>query len=254
MSKFDILLRILDQIRTEGVAEGFSSYGGNATQPEAIIHARSKAYIHLFLKVKFGVLGFVDRETYITDGTQDGGIDGYFIDSASKLIYFIQSKFRTTEEAFKSREITLKEIASMDIGRITSGDTNDETGIPYNGKIQTLIRRIAEIEDIGRHKYRIIIIANVRHISSAVLKNLTGGFAVEIFDFERCFSELVFPVLTGTYFQKEDLSILLDLSNKNAGAKINYEVSTSHGSCDITVLFVPTIEIAKIMSSTETPY
>lgn len=39
--------------------------------------------------------------------------------------------------------------------------------------------------------------------------------------------------------------INLDLSNENAGSKISYTVDTRYGECDITVLFVPTIEIAK---------
>jgi hypothetical protein len=245
--KYDTLLKILDQIRAEGAASGFSSYEPSSIDLDLINQARSRAYIHLFIKVKFGVLNFRERETYITDGAQDGGIDGYFIDRESKTVFFLQSKFRTTERNFETKRVTLDEIASMDIARISSGHESDEAGIEYNGKIKGLIRTIAAIEDIGRYKYRVVIIANLRGVSNTTLRNLIGGFSVEHFDAERCYAELVFPVLSGTYFQKEDLSIFLDLSNKNAGAKISYEVSTTHGLCDITVLFVPTLEIAKIM-------
>jgi hypothetical protein len=247
MTKYAALSKILDQIRTEGVAAGFLSYGSKSDDPDWINQARAKAYIHLFIKVRFGLLDFREREKYITDGTQDGGIDGYFVDEDSRTVIFLQSKFRATEKNFQSKQITLDEVASMDIARITSGETSDEKGIDYNGKIKGLIRTISQIEDIGRYKYNIVIIANLRNASKTTLRNLTGGFPVEIFDAERCYSELVFPVLSGTYFQKENLSILLDLSNKNAGSKITYEVSTAHGACDITVLFVPTLEIAKIM-------
>jgi hypothetical protein len=247
MSKYDSLLRILDQIRKEGVAAGFSAYGSDNDDPDWLNQTRSKAYVHLFLKVNFGMLAFSERENYVTDGTQDGGVDGYFIDPDSKTVIFLQSKFRTTERNFESKQITLNEVASMDIGRITSGEDTDEKGIRYNGKIMRLIRTISEIEDIGRYKYKVIIIANLRDVSNTTLRNLTGGFAVELFDAERCYSELIFPVLSGTYFQKDSLGIFLDLSNKNAGAKINYEVSTTYGACDITVLFVPTLEIAKTM-------
>jgi hypothetical protein len=247
MSKYATLSKILDQIRTEGVAAGFPSYGSDPDNPEWTNQARSRAYIHLFLKVRFGVLDFREREVYVTDGTQDGGVDGYFIDRDSRTIIFLQSKFRTTEKNFRSKQITLDEIASMDIGRMTAGESSDEKGNEYNGKIKGLIRSITEIEDIGRYRYKITIIANLHNVSDTTLRNLTGGFPIEILDAERCYSELVFPVLSGTYFQKEELSILLDLSNKNAGSKITYEVSTKFGSCDITVLFVPTLEIAKIM-------
>jgi hypothetical protein len=56
---------------------------------------------------------------------------------------------------------------------------------------------------------------------------------------------LVFPVISGTFFNATDLGIHLDLSNKNAGSKISYSVDTQYGECDITALFVPTIEIAR---------
>jgi hypothetical protein len=237
----------LDQIRSEGVAAGFTSYRSDRENPERANQARSKAYIHLFLKVTFGLLDFRERETFITDGTNDGGIDGYFVDRETRVIFFFQSKFRTTEHNFQNKQITLDEIASMDIARITSGEDESETGNEYNGKIKGLIRTIAQIEDIGRYKYQVILIANLDKVSPTTLRNLTGGFPVEVFDSERCYSELVFPVLSGTYFKKDELSILLDLSNKNAGAKITYEVITAFGNCDITVLFVPTLEIAKTM-------
>ena len=40
----------------------------------------------------------------------------------------------------------------------------------------------------------------------------------------------------------------MDLSNKSAGSKIRYEVNTELGYSEITVLFVPTFEIAKTLS------
>jgi hypothetical protein len=64
---------------------------------------------------------------------------------------------------------------------------------------------------------------------------------------ERCYQRLVYPVLTGTFFNATDLHIGIDLSNKNAGAKISYTVATQYGDCEITVLFVPIAEIAKVM-------
>lgn len=247
MSKYNALVSILDRIRKEGMAAGFTSYGPANSTPESESQARGRAYIHLFIKVKFGILSFSEREKFITDGTQDGGIDGYFVDADSRTIFLLQSKFRATEKNFEGKKITLDEIAAMDTGRIVSGETHDERGVEYNGKIRGLIRNISEIEDIGRYKYQVIIIANLQILSQTILRNLSGGFPVEIFDFERCYSELVFPVLSGTYFQKEELNILLDLTNKNAGSKITYEVATTFGPCDITVLFVPTLEIAKTM-------
>lgn len=45
---------------------------------------------------------------YVTDGTNDGGIDGYYIDKEKKTIYFLQAKFRTNEENFQSCEIKFR--------------------------------------------------------------------------------------------------------------------------------------------------
>jgi hypothetical protein len=54
--------------------------------------------------------------------------------------------------------------------------------------------------------------------------------------------------LTSSFFKAGEISISIDLSNKNTGSKIGYFVETEHFDCDITVVFVPTYEIAKIMS------
>jgi hypothetical protein len=138
MSKYTSLIKILDRIRMEGVAAGFTSYGSDENNLDWENQARSRAYVHLFIKVKFGLLSFPDRERCITDGTQDGGIDGYFIDQDSRVIFLLQSKSRASEKNFESKQITLDEIAAMDISRIASGETSDERGIEYNGKIKGL--------------------------------------------------------------------------------------------------------------------
>jgi len=247
MSKYDLLVRILDNVRREGNIAGYTRYFPDPPSDGELNQARSRAYIHLFLKVSFGLLDFVSREKYITDGSDDGGVDGYFVEPEQKLIYFLQSKFRITESNFENKKISLEEIASMDISRITSGETSDVTGKPYNAKIQELIRSIARIADISRYKYQVILIANVGQLPSDVIRKVADGFPIDVFDAERCYRELVFPVVTGTYFNREDLNILLDLSNKNAGTKISYEVSTNLSPCEITILFLPTLEIAKTM-------
>ncbi len=131
MSKYATLLNILDQIRTEA-PEANRRYRPPQSNPEEINNARSRAFIHLFLKVKFGILEFTEREKYITDDPQDGGIDGYYLDEGLKTIYFIQSKFRTTEINFAEKPIDLTELLQMDVNRIATGENTYESGIPYN--------------------------------------------------------------------------------------------------------------------------
>lgn len=249
MSKYSMLLNVLDRIREEALKSTLEGrYLPTPSDLEKVNQARARAFIHLFLKVRFGLLGFDEREHYVSDGTQDGGIDGYFIYKDARKIFLLQSKFRTTEVNFKEKEIELDEILAMDVNRVLNGEETDEHGVGYNGKIKQLIREVSSVEDIGRYKYQVVLLANLRKVTESKLAQLTGGYPVEIVNHEQCYHNLVYPVIAGTYFNATDLSISIDLSNKNAGSKISYTVSTSYGECEITVLFVPTIEIAKVMS------
>lgn len=188
------------------------------------------------------------RERTITDGSYDGGIDGYYIDTETRTIHLLQSKFRTSQKNFENKPIALEELLAMDINRILEGEKNDENGNPYNGKIQQLQREVSQLPDVARYTYRVAILANLPGIAPAKLRQLTGGYSAEVFDFEKTYTRLVFPVLTGTYFAASDIVIPVDLSNKNAGSKISYNVKTKYSDCEITVLFVPTLEIAKAMN------
>lgn len=245
--RYETLIRILDQIRSEAPSQQSSRYRPANTDIEKINQARARAFIHLYMKVMFGISDFSMRERTITDASGDGGIDGYHIDAETKIIYFIQSKFRISEKNFESKEIELEELLMMDISRVLEGEAGDEAGMEYNGKIKQLQREISSLPDVGRFSYRIIILANLNNITPSRLKKLTDGYAAEVFNFERTYEELVFPVITGTYYTASDIVIPIDLSNKNAGSKISYNVSTKYGECEITALFVPTIEVARLM-------
>lgn len=249
-AKYQILIDILDKLRQEvkNTEPSFAKYNPNPNDLEKVNQARARAYIHLFLKVSFGILEFKEREYFISDGSYDGGIDGYFINRDNKTIFFIQSKFRTNERNFEGKEISLDEILVMDINRILDGEDNDEFGNTYNGKIKQLQREIRELDNIARYSYRVIILANLQGWTESKLRQLTGGFATEVFDASKTYEKLVFPIISGTFFNASDVSINIDLSNKNAGSKISYTVMTKKGECEITVLFVPTIEIGRIMN------
>ncbi|MDF2617574.1 MAG: hypothetical protein K0S00_233 [Xanthobacteraceae bacterium] len=103
--KYAILVKILDQIREEARGTKWANqYAIDDNRNEAIMAARSRSYIHLYLKVMFGIGRFDERESYVTDGSYDGGIDGFFIDRESKRIYLLQSKFRNTEKNFEEKK------------------------------------------------------------------------------------------------------------------------------------------------------
>ena len=241
MTKYNTLINILDAILREAPTSMCHKYPIANLSEERLNQARSRAFIHLYLKVSFGLLDFEQREHLLTDGAFDGGIDGYYISKESKTIYLIQSKFRTSTKNFEQKEIALDEILSMDIDRILKGETLDDYGNQYNGKILQLQREINNLEDIARYSYRVILLANLNNINDNNLRKLTGGYFCDIFNFERCYKDLVFPVISGTFYNASDVVVNIDLSNKNAGSKISYTVQTERGECEITVLFIPTI-------------
>lgn len=53
-----------------------------------------------------------------------------------------------------------------------------------------------------------------------------------------------FPIVTGTFFHQSELVIEISLGNKSS-EDISYSVDTEFTDCEISALFVPTIEIAK---------
>jgi hypothetical protein len=98
-TKYLILTAILDQIAAEAPQQ-YKRYHPIKSDQEKVDFARARAFIHLYLKVQFGLLDFAVRENLVADDTGDGGIDAYYIDDSNKHIYFIQSKFRTTARNF----------------------------------------------------------------------------------------------------------------------------------------------------------
>lgn len=247
MSKYESLINILDQLRFDSPTE-YKRYRPSVSDVEAINQARSRTLIHLYLKVNFGILDFKQRERLITDQSYDAGIDAYFIDRDTKRIIIIQSKFRTSQDNFENKNITFDELLKMDVDRVIDGEDKDEEGNAYNGKIKQFQREISELPDIGRYKYQVVLLANVPTLKQSQMTKLTGGFPTEVFDNDRVYKELVFPVVTGTFYNSSELSISLNLTNKNtSAARISYSVETEYEDCDITVVFVPTEEIGRII-------
>ena len=247
MSKYEDLVNILDILCAEA-PECYNRYhpGSDA---DKILHARSRAYIHLFLKVKFGLVSFLDRENYVTDDPGDGGIDAYFIDKDNKKIYFIQSKFRNSDKNFENKEITLQELLSMDVANIMEGEETNEDGEHYNNKIKNLIHVIQDITDLPRYTVKIILLANVNpKLRKSQLNKIADGYNVEIYNNERVYSELVFPLISGTYYDIKELKISINIDRNKSNRRIEYDPMTRFGECTVTALFVPTIEIAKILS------
>lgn len=246
MNKYELLINTLNALRKEA-PKSYKSYYPDINDINKVNAANSRAYIHLLLKAKFNLLTFEEREKFITDGPQDGGIDAYYIDYGKKEIYFIQSKFRTNDENFKTKFISLDEINKMDIDRISKGEKADKNGKDYNGKIKGLIRELSEIEQISRYNFYVIILANVdKGLAAAMEKLLELPF--EIYNYEKAYEELVFPIVRGTVHHATDISVNLNLGSKN-NYTMDYLVKEGEFTTSVQLFFVPIAEIAKLMSN-----
>ena len=112
MNKYDTLLNILDNI-CNTAPDNFKSYCLQEKSEDEKNQIRSKAFIHLYLLVKFGLEDFKSRHDLITDGIADGGLDAYFIDAETKYIYLFQSKFRTNSQNFENKDISVDELIGL---------------------------------------------------------------------------------------------------------------------------------------------
>lgn len=246
MIKYLTLLKVLEALRKEA-PEDYKIYHPNKDDLDKVNRANSRAYIHLLLKAKFNLLDFEKREKFVTDDSQDGGIDAYYIDHENKKIYFIQSKFRTNNDNFMNKSIELEEINKMDIDRISRGERIDKNGIKYNDKIQRLIQNLSEIEQISRYDFNVIILANVSSVLADAMGKLLN-FPFEVYNYERAYEELVFPIVRGTVHQATNISVNLNLGSKN-NYTMDYWVEDEEFTTSVQLFFVPILEIAKLMSS-----
>lgn len=244
--KYEILLNTLDKI-CEEAPDNFVSYKVDKSNTESLNQARSKAFIHLFLKVKCGMTSFSERHDFITEGTQDGGVDAYYIDRENKKIFLIQSKFRTTKDNFEKKKITANDLVSMEVQRILKGEEKDSRGTPFSAKIKKLQNEWSKISDQAYYKYRVIILGNMENYTDEQIKRIIENSDYEVFDFNRTYKELVFPLCSGTYYDPKEIKITIDLVNKEQST-LKQRISTNLGDFPIRVIFVPTKEIGRIMS------
>ena len=247
--KYELLLNILDRTIQDGVVSGRRSLYRKANESQDDRdQARARAFIHLYLEARCGLYDFDERENQITDSSCDGGIDAFYIDEQSKMVILVQAKFRTNPQNFSQKAIGIEEITKIEADRIVHGETTDVAGNEYSGHILKIQRSINNIKDVARYSYKVVLLANVRQSEKLAVSKILTDYETEIYDFRRCYDELVLPILRGeqTYFQ--DLRFNLDMSNKSSGSRLSAKIKTEHGSVDVTVVLAPTIEIAKLMS------
>jgi hypothetical protein len=246
--RYETLCRVLDSLCKEAPSAA-RIYHPPPGDQQKLIQARSRALLHLFLKARFGLLNFTDRECRVTDGANDGGIDAYFINKNTKSIYVLQSKFRATPGNFSGSNVSAEDLLRMDVKRVMNGTLKDERGGRYNTQIRNgLQKSLQKIPDIGTYTTQVVLLGNTRLFTTGQLKKLIDGYPIEQFPHHRVYNELMFPVIDGTYYTEPDLRIEINLSDPHRDFHLNYDVTSKSIKSNVKLLFVPTREIGRIMS------
>ncbi len=243
--QYETLIKILDRLRDEAPTS-YKSYKPDDGDDEKIVKARSLAFIHLLLKVKFGITEFLTRHEHITDGTQDGGLDAYFIDQERKRLYLIQSKFRNTSGNFDGKSISTDELIKIEVARITKGETVDSNGQPFNSKIVSFQQKLRDIRDIAKYDYVVILLGNIYKLNDEQIRRAIDNSQYEVFDAEFAYSNLIFPLTTGTFYDPDEIIIRLELRKKES-PRLNQTIETEFGDFNVTAIFVPTQEVGRIL-------
>lgn len=249
--KHNLLKRALDDIATYAPV-GLQIYHPVEDNEDAQIHKYSRAQIHLFLRVRFGILDFNVVENQITEGTGDGGLDAYHIDEDKKVIYLIQSKYKTTSEGYLNNDVDWREFFKMEIDRIMGGETSSTSGNEYNGKIKAFQDKIKKIPDIARWNYKLIYLGNVPSvITKENLLSISGNVCqnAEVLYGNDFYNKILIPYLKRDFYNKEDFSFEISINQDRAANRIRYSVDLANNqSAEMQLFFVPTIEIARMMS------
>jgi len=245
--RYETLCRVLDSICAEAPSS-LVAYHPPSTNPDARIQARSRALLHLYLKAKFGLINFEDRERFVTDGKFDGGIDAYFIDGRAKYIHILQAKFRATAENFASSAITASDLLKMEVARILKGgEKKDEQGNRYNEKIlRNLVKDFQKVPDIANYTTKVVILGNNKLFSSKEIERLVDRSRFDQLPHDRIYSELMFPLVNGTYYADPDLTI--EITYEGSLQQAEHFVKADGIETKISLYFVPTSEIGRIMN------
>ena len=250
-NKYNLLVHILDQI-AEKAPENLSIYHPEQGDTDAEIHKRSRAFMHLFLKVRFGILDFDIAESQITDGTNDGGLDAYHIDEEEKKIYLIQSKFSATPENFETNPVNGYEFFRMELDRIIShGENTARNSNEYNGKIIDFQEKLQNIQNLNRYEYILVYLGNVsRQIGTEQLLQVSGNVCdtAEIINGETFYKDVLMPYLQHDFFNQKDFVLNIQV-HRNQSNRISYGVDLGDEiRAGVELAFVPTKEIASMMS------
>jgi len=249
-ARFKILISIIDKIIESAPKEReFIKYQINPSNLESINNARARAFIHLFLKSEFGIEGFKEIESHISDDTNDGGLDAYYINKDKRVIYLIQSKFRNID--FNGKGITFDELDKTEYKAIIRGSTTykniKDEDLTFNKKVREFQSMISQPE-YNDYAFEVILLANQpKEKSDRAIKTLVGNYPYKFFDYEKTYENMVFSFCSGVNYSPEQITVTLSSEDKEK-PMIEQVIKTSIGNTEVRIFFVPVVQIAEIMS------
>src|SRR5205085_2840920 len=107
-------------------------------------------------------------------------------------------------------------------------------------------KEMQAIGDMARYDPVVVILANLTKFNDKQIKQLIDYSTYEIMDFNKTYEELVFPLCSGTYYDPTEISIQISLTKKEQ-SKLSQEIESEAGPCYITVIYVPTAEIGRVL-------
>ena len=120
--------------------------------------------------------------------------------------------------------MSVDDLLKMDVSPILKGEKRNEKGEPYNDKIKALQKAIQKLADAASYEIHVVLLGNSRRFSRLELKKLIEGYTPDQFPHDRVYSELLFPVINGTYFTDSQLTIEIDVANPTGETHLNYDV------------------------------
>jgi hypothetical protein len=240
--RYETLVRIVEKFCQEAPSELASLYRPDPIKySDKAKQAKARAYCHLYLLVKFGLKSFLEREQLITDGSQDGGLDAYYIDRNAQKVYLIQFKYHHSSQAFEGDSVGATDLVKVEFDRILTGQKTDSLGKQFNSKVRGFQKQYQNAIDC---KPVVVFLATIA-VNEARLKKLVGDFPFDIFDAKRVYEDLIFKLCAGDYADPQKVVIDINKANK-PNLALEQAIEIKSGRCDVKVVFAPTQEIGRV--------
>jgi AIPR protein len=213
--RYITLCNVLDSLCREAPATATIYHPPKGDEGKRI-QARSRALLHLFLKARFGLIDFTEREAHVTDGSHDGGVDAYFIDQKTKRIFVLQSKFRATPGNFESNNMSADDLIKMDVKRILNGEKCNELGQPYNDRVgKGFQKAVQKLPDAGSYVTQVILLGNPQLVNGGQTAYTLSRI------YEDCIPSGNYDVFKGKEVLLRVITFLGKVNKKTSTARLN---------------------------------